>query len=147
MVIRLAAQTIVPIANRNPVSTFETNIGGTWASLEAYRRSPEVKQIILASSDRDYGDQENLPYDEETPLCGTYPYDVSKSCADLIAQAYGFTCSLPRVITRCGAFYRGGDLNWNRIVPGTIRSILRGQRPIIRSDGQYMRDYLYVEEG
>lgn len=147
MVIHLAAQTIVPIANRNPVSTFETNIGGTWALLEACRRSPEVKQIILASSDKTYEDQENLPYDEETPLCGKHPYDVSKSCADLITQAYGFTCSLPAVITRCGTFYRRGDLNWNRIVPGTIRSILRGQRPIIRYDGQYVRDYFYVEDG
>ena len=146
-VVHLAAQTIVTIANRNPVSTFETNIGGTWALLEACRRSPRVKQIVLASSDKAYGDQENLPYDEETPLLGRHPYDVTKSCADLIGRAYAFTYDLPVVITRCGNFYGGGDLNWNRIVPGTIRSVLRGQRPIIRSDGEYVRDYFYVEDG
>ena len=146
-VIHLAAQTIVPIANRNPVSTFETNIGGTWALLEACRRSPTVKQIVLASSDKAYGDQERLPYDEETPLQGRHPYDVSKSCADLIAQSYAITYGLPVAITRCGNFYGGGDLNWNRIVPGTIRSVLRGQRPVIRSDGRFVRDYFYVEDG
>lgn len=146
-VIHLAAQTIVPIANRNPVSTFETNVGGTWALLEACRRSPRVKQIVLASSDKAYGDQEKLPYSEETPLQGTHPYDVSKSCADLIAQSYARSFELPVVVTRCGNFYGGGDLNWNRIVPGTIRSIVRGQRPLIRSDGTYVRDYFYVEDG
>ena len=146
-VIHLAAQTIVSIANRNPISTFETNIGGTWALLEACRRSPAVKQIVVASSDKAYGDQETLPYDEDTPLQGQHPYDVSKSCADLIAQTYAVTYGLPVAITRCGNFYGGGDLNWNRIVPGTIRSVLRGQRPVIRSDGQYVRDYFYVEDG
>ena len=146
-VIHLAAQTIVGIANRNPVSTFETNIQGTWSLFEACRRSPAVKQIVLASSDKAYGDHEALPYDEETPLQGRHPYDASKSCADLIAQAYAATYGLPVAITRCGNFYGGGDLNWNRIVPGTIRSVLRGQRPVIRSDGQYVRDYFYVEDG
>ena len=145
-VFHLAAQTIVGIANRNPISTFETNIQGTWVLLESCRRSPTVRQIVLASSDKAYGDQEQLPYDEQTPLQGRHPYDVSKSCADLIAQAYAQTYGLPVVITRCGNFYGGGDLNWNRIVPGTIRSILRGRRPIIRSDGQYVRDYFYVED-
>ncbi|GAP21740.1 NAD-dependent epimerase/dehydratase family protein [Leptolinea tardivitalis] len=146
-VIHLAAQTIVTIANRNPVSTFETNIGGTWALLEACRRSPKVKQIVVASSDKAYGDQEILPYNEGMPLQGRHPYDASKSCADLIAQTYGITYDLPVVISRCGNFYGGGDLNWNRIIPGTIRSVLRGQRPIIRSDGEYIRDYFYVEDG
>ena len=146
-VIHLAAQTIVPIANRNPLSTFETNIGGTWMLLEACRRNPTVKQIIVASSDKAYGDQKTLPYEEEMPLQGHHPYDVSKSCADLIAQAYAVTYDLPVTISRCGNFYGGGDLNWNRIVPGTIRSVLRGQKPIIRSDGQYVRDYFYVEDG
>jgi CDP-glucose 4,6-dehydratase len=146
-VIHLAAQTIVGIANRNPISTFESNIQGTWALLEACRRSPLVKQIILASSDKAYGDHLTLPYDEQTPLQGRHPYDVSKSCADLIGTSYAVTYGLPVVITRCGNFYGGGDLNWNRIVPGTIRSALRGQRPIIRSDGQYVRDYFYVEDG
>ncbi len=146
-VIHLAAQTIVGIANRNPISTFETNIQGTWALLEACRRSPLVKQIIVASSDKAYGDQEILPYDENTPLQGTHPYDVSKSCGDLIAHTYAKTYNLPVVITRCGNFYGGGDLNWNRIVPGTIRSVLRGNCPIIRSDGTFIRDYFYVEDG
>jgi CDP-glucose 4,6-dehydratase len=146
-VIHLAAQTIVTVANRNPVSTFETNVAGTWALLEACRRSPTVKEIVVASSDKAYGDQETLPYTEETPLRGTHPYDVSKSCADLIAYAYANTYDLPVVVTRCGNFYGGGDLNWNRIVPGTIRAVLRGQRPVIRSDGRYVRDYFYVEDG
>jgi len=146
-VIHLAAQTIVTIANRNPISTFETNVGGTWRLLEACRRSPRVNQIIIASSDKAYGDQEVLPYDETTPLQGQHPYDVSKSCADLIANTYAKTYDLPVVITRCGNFYGGGDLNWNRIIPGTIRSVIRGERPIIRSDGKYIRDYFYVEDG
>lgn len=146
-VIHLAAQTIVTIANRNPISTFETNIGGTWSLLEACRRSPKIEQLIIASSDKAYGDQEKLPYDELTPLQGQHPYDVSKSCADLIAHSYSATYGLPLSITRCGNFYGGGDLNWNRIIPGTIRAVIRGQRPIIRSDGQYVRDYFYVEDG
>lgn len=146
-VIHLAAQTIVRIANQNPISTFETNIQGTWALLEACRRSPRVRQIVIASSDKAYGDQETLPYSEETPLQGQHPYDVSKSCADLIAYTYAVTYGLPVAITRCGNFYGGGDLNWNRIIPGTIRSILRGDRPVIRSNGSYIRDYFYVEDG
>jgi CDP-glucose 4,6-dehydratase len=146
-VIHLAAQTIVTIANRNPVSTFETNIAGTWNILEACRRSPRVRQVVTASSDKAYGDQETLPYDETTPLQGQHPYDVSKSTADLIARMYAVSFDLPVVVTRCGNFYGGGDLNWNRIVPGTIRSILRGQRPVIRSDGKSVRDYFYVEDG
>ena len=146
-VLHLAAQTIVGIANRNPVSTFETNIQGTWALLEASRRSPAVKQIVLASSDKAYGDQDKLPYDESTPLEGRHPYDVSKSCADLIAQMYAKSFQLQVGITRCGNFYGGGDLNWSRIVPGTIRSLFNAQRPIIRSDGTFIRDYFFVEDG
>ena len=146
-VMHLAAQTIVGIANRNPVSTFKTNIGGTWALLEACRRSPAVKQIVVASSDKAYGEHEQLPYNEDAPLAGRHPYDVSKSCADLIAQAYAATYDLPVAITRCGNLYGGGDLNWNRIVPGTMRSVLRDQRPVVRSDGKFVRDYFYVEDG
>ncbi len=145
-VFHLAAQTIVGIANRNPLSTFETNIRGTWILLEACRRSPTVHSILTASSDKAYGDQEQLPYAEGAPLQGHYLYDVSKSCADLLAQSYAITHKLPVAITRCGNFYGGGDLNWNRVVPGTIRSVLRGQQPIIRSDGQYVRDYFYIED-
>jgi CDP-glucose 4,6-dehydratase len=146
-VINLAAQTIVTIANRNPVSTWETNVHGTWALLEACRRTPTIRQIVMASSDKAYGESDQLPYDEETPLRGRHPYDASKSCSDIISQTYAKSYGLPVVVTRCGNFYGGGDLNWNRIVPGTIRSILRGQRPIIRSDGQFVRDYFYVEDG
>jgi CDP-glucose 4,6-dehydratase len=147
VVFHLAAQTIVGIANRNPLSTFSANIEGTWNLLEACRRSPKVASIVVASSDKAYGDQEHLPYDESMPLQGRHPYDVSKSCADLIAQTYAVSYNLPVAITRCGNFYGGGDLNWNRVVPGTIRSIIRGERPVIRSDGKFVRDYFYIEDG
>jgi CDP-glucose 4,6-dehydratase len=146
-VLHLAAQTIVPIANRNPVSTLETNIGGTWTVLEACRRSPLVRQVVTASSDKAYGDHEGRAYDETSPLQGRHPYDVSKSAADLVAQMYAGVFDVPVAITRCGNFYGGGDLNWNRIVPGTIRAVLRGERPVIRSDGKSVRDYFYVEDG
>ena len=146
-VFHLAAQTIVGVANRNPVSTFESNVAGTWNVLEACRRSPAVKAIVVASSDKAYGADSRLPYTEEAQLAAVHPYDVSKSCADLIAQSYGSTYALPVAITRCGNLYGGGDLNWNRIVPGTVRSVLRGERPVIRSNGKFLRDYLYVEDG
>jgi CDP-glucose 4,6-dehydratase len=145
-VFHLAAQTIVGIANRDPVPTFESNIQGTWVVLEACRRSPLVKQVVLASSDKAYGAHDTLPYDEDAALDASHPYDVSKSCADLIAQTYAASFGVRAAITRCGNFYGPGDLNWNRLVPGTIRSVLRGQRPVIRSNGQYTRDYLYVED-
>lgn len=145
-VFHLAAQTIVIIANRNPISTFESNIKGTWNILEACRRSPLVKRIIVASTDKAYGDQEKLPYDENAPLEGRHPYDVSKSCADLLCRAYFETYKLSVCITRCGNFYGGGDLNFNRIVPGTIRSMLNKEAPIIRSDGTLIRDYFYIED-
>lgn len=147
VVFHLAAQTIVGIANRNPVSTLSTNIEGTWNVLEACRRSPRVLSIVVASSDKAYGDQPQLPYNETMPLQGRHPYDVSKSCADLIAQTYAASYNLPVAITRCGNFYGGGDLNWNRVVPGTIRSILRGEGPVVRSDGNFVRDYFYIEDG
>ena len=147
VVFHLAAQTIVDIANKNPLSTFETNIKGTWNVLEGARRVPYVKRIIVASSDKAYGDQPKLPYDEATPLRGTHPYDVSKSCADLLSKAYNVSYGLPVCVTRCGNFYGGGDLNWNRLVPGTIRSVLNDERPIIRSDGTYIRDYFYIKDG
>lgn len=140
----LAAQTIVGIANRMPVATLETNIQGTWTVLEAARQWGASNRIIVASSDKAYGDHEVLPYDETAPLQGQHPYDVSKSCADLIALSYAHTYGLPVAVTRCGNLYGGGDLNWNRIVPGTMRAVLRGERPIIRSDGSPRRDYVYV---
>jgi CDP-glucose 4,6-dehydratase len=146
VVFHVAAQAIVGIANRDPVSTFSTNIEGTWNLLEACRHSPKVSSIVVASSDKAYGDQEHLPYTETMPLLGHHPYDVSKTCADLIAQTYAATYNLPVAITRCGNFYGGGDLNWNRVVPGTIRSVIRGERPIVRSDGNFVRDYIYIED-
>ena len=146
-VFHLAAQTIVQVANRNPVATLDTNIRGTWSLLEAARRSPLVKAVIIASSDKAYGDHEKLPYDETAALQGEHPYDASKSAADLIARMYALTYGVPVAITRCGNFYGGGDLNWNRLVPGTIRSVLKGERPTIRSDGTLIRDYFYVEDG
>lgn len=145
-VFHLAAQTTVPVANRVPLSTFETNIKGTWVLLEAIRRNPTVKRVAVASSDKAYGPQEKLPYREEAPMQGCHPYDVSKSCADLIARAYVHTYALPLGVTRCANMYGGGDLNWNRLVPGTIRSVLRGERPIVRSDGTLKRDYIFVKD-
>lgn len=146
-VFHLAAQTIVTIANRNPISTFKSNIEGTWNILEASRRAPLITRVVVASSDKAYGDQSNLPYDEKTPMQGRHPYDVSKSCADLICRSYFETYGLPVCTTRCGNFYGGGDLNFNRIVPGTIRSVLDDKRPVIRSDGTYLRDYFYIKDG
>jgi len=145
-VFHLAAQTIVGTANRNPLSTLESNVKGTWCVLEACRRVPIVAKIVVASSDKAYGEQAALPYKETAPLKGAHPYDVSKSCADLLAYAYYQTYTLPVCITRCGNFYGPGDLNFNRIVPGTIRSVLNDEPPVIRSDGTYIRDYFYVKD-
>jgi CDP-glucose 4,6-dehydratase len=146
-VFHLGAQTIVGIANRSPLSTFESNIKGTWCLLEAARRCCTMPQVVVASSDKAYGDQDTLPYTEDAPLQGRHPYDASKSCTDILSLTYHHTYGLPVCVTRCGNFYGGGDLNWNRIVPGTVRSVLRGQRPVIRSDGTYVRDYFYVKDG
>jgi CDP-glucose 4,6-dehydratase len=145
-VFHLAAQTIVGIGNRWPLSTFETNVRGTWNVLEASRRQPTVRSVVVASSDKAYGDQERLPYEETAPLQGRHPYDVSKSAADLIAQSYWTSFGLRVAITRCGNLFGGGDLNWTRLVPGTVRSVLRDSPPLIRSNGRLIRDYLYVED-
>ena len=145
-VIHLAAQTIVPIANKNPLSTFESNIAGTWNLLEASRHVQSVSSIVVASSDKAYGDAPSLPYQEEMPLRAVYPYDVSKACADMICLSYAKTFNLPVSITRCGNFFGGGDLNWSRIIPGTIRASIRAEAPVIRSDGTLIRDYIYVED-
>jgi CDP-glucose 4,6-dehydratase len=146
-VFHLAAQTIVGSAYRSPIATFESNIRGTYNLLEACRRQREaVRRIVVASSDKAYGEAAVLPYTEEMPASGRHPYDVSKSCADLLAQTYSATYSLPVAVARCGNIYGGGDLNWSRLIPGTIRSALEGRRPIIRSDGRYTRDYLYVTD-
>lgn len=145
-VFHLAAQTIVGVANRNPASTFDSNVRGTWAVMEAARRSPSVRAIVTASSDKAYGDHDELPYTEEAALQGRHPYDASKACADIVAQSYAQTFDVPVAITRCGNFYGGGDLNWNRLIPGTIRAVLRGRSPVIRSNGSLIRDYFYVED-
>jgi CDP-glucose 4,6-dehydratase len=146
-VFHLGAQTIVGTARRFPFQTFEANVRGTYNLLEACRlHQALVKRVVVASSDKAYGDQAHLPYTEDTTLQGRYPYDVSKSCGDLIAQSYFHTYALPVAIARCGNIYGGGDLNWSRVVPGTIRSILRGARPIVRSDGTFVRDYIYVKD-
>ena len=146
-VFHLAAQPIVGVAQRFPLHTFEANIRGSYNLLEACRvHSGFVKRVVIASSDKAYGAQPNLPYTEEMPLQGQYPYEVSKSCTDLIAQSYIFSYGLPVAIARCGNIYGGGDLNWSRIVPATIRSFLQGERPMIRSDGRYVRDYIYVKD-
>lgn len=145
-VFHLAAQTIVATANRLPKPTLETNVRGSWNVFEACRRVDTVKRVVFASSDKAYGSHETLPYSEDAPLQGRHPYDVSKSTADLIAKAYAETYGLPVAITRCGNVYGPGDLNFSRIVPGTIRSALRGERPVIRSDGTPVRDYIHVED-
>jgi CDP-glucose 4,6-dehydratase len=145
-VMHLGAQPIVGTAHRDPRATFEANIRGTWNLLEACRQIPTVKRIVVASSDKAYGTAERLPYDESMPLLGRHPYDVSKSCADMIAQAYHETYRTPVAITRAANFYGGGDLNFNRIVPGTIRSVLAGKPPVLRSDGTMVRDYIYVRD-
>ena len=145
-VFHLAAQTIVTVANHNPISTFEANIKGTWNVLEACRNGKFIKEVIVSSSDKAYGEKKKLPYYEEDPLKGLHPYDVSKSCADLISQTYYKTYNLPVCITRCANLYGGGDLNFSRIIPGTIRSALNDELPVIRSDGKYLRDYFYVKD-
>ena len=141
-----AAQAIVGTANANPAPTLDINIAGAIALLEACRRSPDVKQVIVASSDKAYGDAGEQAYTEDMPLRGKHPYDVSKACSDMIVRSYAATFELPAIVTRCGNFYGPGDLNWNRVVPGTVRSLCEGLRPIIRSDGKYVRDYFYVED-
>ncbi|RTL45401.1 MAG: NAD-dependent epimerase/dehydratase family protein [Candidatus Melainabacteria bacterium] len=146
-VIHLGAQTIVGTAHRSPLHTFEVNIRGTYNIMEACRvHAKVVKEVVIASSDKAYGTQKNLPYTEEMSLIGRAPYEVSKSCADLIAQSYFHTYNTPVTIARCGNIYGGGDLNWNRIVPGTIRSLFHKQQPEIRSDGAYVRDYIFVRD-
>ena len=146
-IFHLGAQTIVGAALREPWECFESNIRGTYNILEAARRQAGlVKCTVVASSDKAYGESEVLPYTEDMPLRGVHPYDVSKSCTDLISHTYAHTYGMNVTIARCGNIYGGGDLNWSRIVPGTIRSILAGARPVLRSDGSMIRDYIYVED-
>ncbi|HEY2804501.1 MAG TPA: GDP-mannose 4,6-dehydratase [Gemmatimonadales bacterium] len=146
-ILHVGAQTIVGTAARSAMSTFESNIRGTWCLLEAAKElKSRIQRVVVASSDKAYGVHEKLPYTEDAPLQGRYPYDVSKSCTDLISFSYYHTYGLPVAVTRCGNLFGAGDLNFNRIIPGTIRSVLENQRPIIRSDGTLVRDYFYVRD-
>ena len=145
-VFHLAAQALVGTANRSPLSTFETNIKGTWVVLEAARTIPTVTRTVVASSDKAYGSAPDLPYREDHPMAGLHPYDASKSCTDILARTYAHTWKMPVTVTRCGNLYGGGDMNWNRIVPDTIKALWEGRAPVVRSDGTFERDYLYVED-
>lgn len=145
-VFHLAAQAIVQSANRSPLPTFEANIAGTWMVLEAARLSPLVQRVVVASSDKAYGDQSVLPYTEDTPLHGLYPYDASKACTDILARSYATTYPLPVAVVRCANIYGPADLNWSRLIPGTIRACLYGENPVIRSDGTPERDYVYIDD-
>jgi len=146
-VLHLGAQTIVGTADRSPAATFATNVAGTWNVLETCRIHADlVDRVVVASSDKAYGMQPDLPYREDMPLDGIAPYEASKSCADLVSRSYAKTYGLPVTIARCGNIFGGGDLNWSRIVPGTIRSLIRGERPVLRSDGSFVRDYLHVDD-
>ena len=143
----LAAQTIVNQAYNNPVETFDVNVGGTYRLLEACRMYGHCKEIVVAASDKAYGQQERLPYTEASPMQGSYPYDASKSCADLITRCYASTYGLPTAVTRLANLFGPGDLNFNRIIPGTIRSVLLNEPVIVRSDGTPRREYVFVGDG
>jgi CDP-glucose 4,6-dehydratase len=146
-IIHLGAQTIVGAALRSPAATFASNLQGTWNVLEAARlHGSLVRAVVVASSDKAYGTAVSLPYTEEMPLQGRGPYDVSKSCTDLLTTSYAETYAVPALIARCGNIFGGGDLNWSRIVPGTIRSLLREEQPVLRSDGSFLRDYIHVDD-
>jgi CDP-glucose 4,6-dehydratase len=145
-VFHLAAQALVGVANRSPMSTFESNIAGTWHVLDGTRLAPMVQRVVVASSDKAYGSQPVLPYTESSTLAGIYPYDASKVCTDVLARCYATSFALPVAVLRCANIYGPGDLNWSRLIPGTIRAALTGQNPIIRSDGTPERDYLYIAD-
>ena len=146
VVFHLAAQTVVGAAQRSPVGSFDSNVRGTWVILDAARTSPSVRAVVVSSSDKAYGEQPVLPYTESMPLLAQHPYDVSKACADMLTRSYHSAYGIPTAVTRCGNLYGGGDLNFSRVVPGTIRAAILGSRPVIRSDGSPVRDYLFVED-
>ncbi len=145
-VFHLAAQALVNAANRSPIATFEANIRGTYMLLEACRRTDPQPTVVVASSDKAYGSHDTLPYTEDFPLQGIFPYDVSKSCTDLIARSYALTYNMPVAVTRSANIYGPGDVNLSRVIPGTIVSVLKGDRPIIRSDGTPIREFIFVED-
>jgi CDP-glucose 4,6-dehydratase len=145
-VYHLAAQTIVGTANRSPLATWEANVRGTYTLLEACRGLGGVKRVVVASSDKAYGGHDVLPYREDFALQPMYPYDVSKAATDMIARSYAATYGMPVAVTRLANVYGPGDVNWARVIPDTARALVRGERPVIRSDGSPERDYLYVED-
>lgn len=145
-VFHLAAQSLVGIASRSPVTTFEANIQGTWTVLESCRHCPSVERVVVASSDKAYGVHARLPYTEDFPLQGLYPYDASKACADILSRCYATTYGLPVGVTRCANIYGGGDLHTSRLIPEVIQAVLQGRPPVIRSDGSPTRDYLYIDD-
>lgn len=145
-VFHLAAQALVGAANRSPISTFESNIRGTYSLLEACRLTSTVKRVVVASSDKAYGSHKELPYTEDYPLHGLFPYDASKVCTDVISRSFSHTYNLPVVVTRFANIYGPGDLNLSRIIPGTIISVIKNERPIIRSDGTPKRDFVYTDD-
>ena len=146
IIFHLAAEAIVVHANNDPIKTFKTNIEGTWNILEASRGKKFIKAIIVASSDKAYGSHKKLPYTEDAPLAGNYPYDLSKSCADQISRAYFHTHGLPVAVTRCGNIYGPGDYHFSRIVPGAVRCAFSGKFLYLRSDGKFTRDYIFIED-
>ncbi|HPT39956.1 MAG TPA: GDP-mannose 4,6-dehydratase [Candidatus Omnitrophota bacterium] len=146
VVFHLAAEAIVSRSYKNPLKAFESNIAGTWELLEAVRQHPKIEAVVVASSDKAYGSHQKLPYRENAPLIANHPYDVSKSCADLIAHTYATTYNLPVAVTRCGNIYGPGDFNFSRLVPDALRCLFLNKRLKIRSDGKFVRDYVYVDD-
>jgi CDP-glucose 4,6-dehydratase len=145
-IFHLAAEAIVNRSQENPLNTFKSNIAGTWEVLEAAREHGKVEAIIVASSDKAYGSHKKLPYCEDAPLIANHPYDVSKSCADLITNTYFHTYGLPVAITRCGNIYGPGDFNFSRLIPDALRCLALDKILQIRSDGTFVRDYVYVDD-
>jgi CDP-glucose 4,6-dehydratase len=145
--VHLAAQSQVDSVAADPTPTFDTNIRGTWATLEAVRCSPKVEQTLVASSGQVYGEQASLPSDEEMPLRPRTPYGASKAAAEMTAASYAHSSGVRLAITRCANVYGPGDLNWTRLIPGTVRALLASERPVIRSDGSFLRDFLFVHDG
>jgi len=146
VIFHLAAEAIVDKSYVSPRKAFESNICGTWNILEAARLSPDVKSVIVASSDKAYGSHDKLPYKEDSPLLGCHPYDASKSCADLLANTYAHTYNLPVAITRCGNIYGPGDFNFSRLIPDSMKCLYFNRKLLIRSDGKFVRDYIYVDD-
>lgn len=145
-IFHLAAQSIVTKAQRSPFLTYETNIKGTYSLLCSASILKELQGIILASSDKAYGESSELPYTEKTPLRGGSIYDTSKACGDLIASSAAKSFDLQLCITRCANIYGPGDLHFSRIVPDTVKAVVKGEHPVIRGSGLHERDFIYVDD-